>query len=228
VKPLLSRAQQAAGRYVDWRLGIETAREMGRAELGYDAARQVGYEASRWFTLRCALTDVEAVGRDVVSEGDVFVDLGSGKGRVCLEAARLYPFSRVIGVEVSPELNEIAAANLRRLRRPLRCPQVDFVTADAATWDPPDDLTIAYMFNPFRGELFSAVVSRLLALVDRRGAPLRLIYVNPTEHARLMRTGRVRQLPSPAGLRQRLMGVPGSLVHRYELRPDEGTRHNSI
>jgi SAM-dependent methyltransferase len=155
-----------------------------------------------------------------ISARDVFVDLGSGKGRVVLEAARKYPFRRVIGVEISPRLNEIATANLRRLKGPLQCSRVEFVTADASTWDPPDDLTVAYLYNPFRGELFSAAISRLIGLVDRRGWPLHLIYINPTEHARVMRTGRVRQLPSPGGLRLRLTGAPSSSVHRYEIRPE--------
>jgi hypothetical protein len=34
-------------------------------------------------------------------------------GMVVLQAARRYLFKRVIGVELSPELNGIAAANLR-------------------------------------------------------------------------------------------------------------------
>src|SRR5271166_6630819 len=41
----------------------------------------------------------------------VFVDIGSGKGRVLLMAAD-YPFQRVIGVELLPELHRVAQANL--------------------------------------------------------------------------------------------------------------------
>ena len=46
---------------------------------------------------------------DSVTERDVFVDLGSGKGRAVLEAAATYPFARVIGVELVPELHEVVA-----------------------------------------------------------------------------------------------------------------------
>src|SRR3984957_17090364 len=40
-----------------------------------------------------------------------FVDLGSGKGRALLLASD-YPFREIIGVELSPELDQIARANI--------------------------------------------------------------------------------------------------------------------
>src|SRR5271170_4175507 len=42
-----------------------------------------------------------------------FVDLGSGKGRALLLASD-YPFSEIIGVELSPELDLIARSNIAR------------------------------------------------------------------------------------------------------------------
>ena len=52
----------------------------------------------------------------------VLVDLGSGKGRVLLLASE-FPFRRVVGVEFSQELNEIAERNVALTRQrppPLR------------------------------------------------------------------------------------------------------------
>ena len=48
-----------------------------------------------------------------------FVDIGSGKGRVVMLAIG-YPFRRVIGVELAPELHAIAQENLSRFRGPRR------------------------------------------------------------------------------------------------------------
>src|ERR1700754_2580229 len=42
-----------------------------------------------------------------------FVDLGSGKGRALLLASR-FPFRRIVGVEIAPELSRVAAANIER------------------------------------------------------------------------------------------------------------------
>jgi hypothetical protein len=55
------------------------------------------------------------------------------------------------------------------------------------------------MYNPFTGELFDAAIARLLESLDRTPRPMRLIYRNPVEHARLMGTGRataIRQTKS--------------------------------
>jgi len=213
MQAIIGRALRLAGRFVDRRLGLDTSGQVGVTELGFDPDRHNDYEPSRWNLLRGALP------RSEVSNDDVFVDLGSGKGRVVVEAARSYPFRRVIGVELSPELIGIAAENLRRLRRPMRCSNIELVHADVSAWVPPDDLTIAYMFNSVRGAAFSAVISNLIDLVDRRDEPLRLIYVNPVEHDRLVQTGRVRQLSAPAGLRYRLLRIPRNWVRVYEIAP---------
>ena len=42
-----------------------------------------------------------------------FLDIGSGKGRALLLAAE-YPFRRIVGVELMPELNSMAEENIRR------------------------------------------------------------------------------------------------------------------
>src|SRR6478609_9761998 len=74
----------------------------GRTDLdvyGLDADDRVYYIPSNWLTLRRVLR------RHDVRPDDVFIDLGSGKGRMVLEAAR-YPFRRVIGVELAQPLHE--------------------------------------------------------------------------------------------------------------------------
>jgi len=47
--------------------------------------------------------------------GGTFVDVGSGKGRVLLLAAR-HPFKRVVGIEFSPSLCEQARRNIEIFR----------------------------------------------------------------------------------------------------------------
>lgn len=156
---------------------------MSLDELGLDAPERVRYEPSGWRDLARVLQTHE------VSDEDVFIDLGSGKGRVVLQAAR-YPFGRVIGVELSEELNDIARANIDAVKSTLRCGSVELETADIAEYDVPDDVTVAYVYNAFRGELFDAAVRALLASLDRRQRPLRLIYKTPLEEDRLLATGR--------------------------------------
>ncbi len=115
-----------------------------------------------------------------VTNHDVFVDFGSGMDRVVLQAAR-YPFRKVIGVEISERLHRIARKNLVRNRRRLRCPDIELVHADVLDYELADDVTAAFLYNPFQGEIFPTVVARLLQSVERNPRPLRIIYVNPVE-----------------------------------------------
>jgi tRNA G46 methylase TrmB len=60
-----------------------------------------------------------------------FVDLGSGKGRALLIASD-YPFHAIVGVELSPKLHAIAAANIAIYRASAqRCPNIRSIQTDA-------------------------------------------------------------------------------------------------
>jgi SAM-dependent methyltransferase len=179
---------------IDRRWGIETSLEADLETLGFEDAHRVRYEPSSWWDLRRALR------ADDVAEDDVFLDLGSGKGRVVLQAAR-YPFRRVIGVELSPQLTEVAARNLTMVRSRVRAGHVELVTADAVDYEVPDDVTVVYIYNAFRGPVFDAAIGQILASVDRAPRHVRLIYRTAVEHERLLATRRFRPTRTVRGLR---------------------------
>lgn len=131
-----------------------------------------------------------------VDREDVFLDLGCGKGRVLLEAAEHYPFRRVIGVESEPQLAEFARALLGENRRRLKDTQWEVVTTDAVEYEIPDDVTVAYLFDPFTGPVFDAVISRLEQSVDRRPRSLRIVYLVPKELERLRSRRRIAPMAS--------------------------------
>lgn len=190
VKPVFLAARGAVNRVLDRRWGIRTLGEVELAALGLQEDMGNRYKPSEWMTLTRILPRA-----DVMAD-DVFIDIGSGLGRVVFQAAR-YPFRRVVGVELSERLNEVARDNIERNRHRLRCQDVELVTADARAYEIPDDVTVVFMANPFTGDLFRTVIGAVTASVDRRPRRLRLIYRNPIEHEMLMATGRfkvVRQL----------------------------------
>ena len=163
--------------------GLETS---GREfELEHFHSEWTHYGPSGWFYLRRALRK-----RDV-GPTDVFVDFGSGKGRVVFQAAR-YPFARVVGVEVSERLNEVARQNIELNRHRLRCQDVTLVTIDAASFEIPDDMTVAYFFHPFGGATFERVIANIVASLDRRPRTLKLIYACPGDENSIARTNRFR------------------------------------
>jgi SAM-dependent methyltransferase len=180
--------------FVDRRRGLDTTRELNLQDVGLAHPERVRYEPTGWIDLKRTFRACP------VEPGDVFLDYGSGKGRVLLAAARK-PFARVVGVEISSELCDVARVNLETERDQRRCGAVEVVAADVTEWDVPDDVTVIFMHNPFRGEIFDAAMKRVLASLDRSPRRLRVIYRVPMEEQRLLATRRARLVRSVAGLR---------------------------
>jgi hypothetical protein len=192
--------------------GTETSSEVDLETLGLAAEGRVRYEPSSWLDLRRILR------RHDVGPDDVFADFGSGKGRVVLQAAR-YPFKRVIGVELSEDLTAIAKSNVAASGTRRRCREIEFVVADVLDLDVPDDLTFAYVYNPFSGAIFDALLQKLIASVDRSPRALRLIYRTPLEHERIMATGRFRLERSVRGFRPGRSWSDKMSIRLYVLEP---------
>jgi SAM-dependent methyltransferase len=208
-------AHRVAGRLVDRHLGIDTADEVRLERLGLAAPERVGYQPSGWLTLRRILR------ADEVSPADVFLDLGSGKGRVVLLAAR-YPFGRVTGVELSERLTSIARSNVAAYRPRLRCRNIELVSADVTTYPIPDDVSVVYMNNAFRGSIFDAAIRNLIDSVDRHPRTVRLIYSNARDHDRLMRTGRFELARASSGPRVGGEWRAATAIRLYVLKPVAG------
>jgi hypothetical protein len=145
------------------------------------------YVASPWHVLPRALRYLR------VTDQDVFVEFGCGKGRVLHQAAK-WPFRRVEGVEISPELAEIARSNLAARADQHRCANIEIVVSDAADFHVPDDLTIGYLFHPFRDATLDAVLRNIIHSLDRRPRRVRLIYVYPLGAEQILATRRFRLL----------------------------------
>lgn len=152
-------------------------------DLGLHAPDRVRYQASGWSFLRRALRRCE------IRPTDVFVDFGSGKGRVLWQAAH-YPFARVVGIEISPQLNEVAARNIEPNLHRLTCRDIELITADATEAEIPDDMTFAYLYSPFEGETFRCVLRRIIESLDRAPRRLTVIYANPVMDAEVRSSGR--------------------------------------
>jgi precorrin-6B methylase 2 len=190
IKEAPFRVYRSARHLAEWlrydrRQTVDTGRHVSLESLGLDHPDRVQYEPTRWNALRTLLPKSD-IGPD-----DVFIDFGSGMGRAVQQAAA-FPFARVVGVEISEELNEIARTNFERNRARFACQQAEFVTNDATEFPVPDDLTYAYLFNPFTGETFRKVLGNIIASIDRNPRRLILIYHLPTEKDAVEATGRFR------------------------------------
>jgi SAM-dependent methyltransferase len=124
-------------------------------------------------------------------EHTVFLDVGAGKGRAMLLASE-FPFLRVEGVELNPELAQVAADNIARWHAsPHAEPLAPIAVhqADATAFPLPAEHTLVFMFHPFELPILRRFVRHLETSFAAHpntpgGEPrsLDLLYAN-SEHA---------------------------------------------
>jgi SAM-dependent methyltransferase len=164
-------------RLLDWRYGLESEGDVKLEDLGIDPTDRTLYRPSSWFTL-------SKISRVIsFTQDDVFVDFGSGKGRMVFLAA-LHPFRKIVGVEISQQLNEIARQNINRNLRKLKCKNIEIVTSDVLDFSIPVDMTIAYFYNPFGGDIFKKVIANIRSSYELHPRKLWVVYMSsrPNQH----------------------------------------------
>jgi len=110
----------------------------------------------------------------------VFVDLGSGKGRALVYAARK-SFMKCIGVEFSPTLHNIAERNIRAYCRNVPDPpEFELHCIDAIKFELPNANIVLFMYNPFVGEVMQSIVRKIERFVESDRYDLIVLYRNPT------------------------------------------------
>ncbi len=129
----------------------------------------------------------------------VFIDLGSGKGRTLLMASD-YPFRKIIGVELLPELNQIAQGNLRKYSSPnQKCRALESLCGDACEFEFPAEPIVLYLFNPVSESGLARIIGNLERSLAAKPRRVLVLYHNPEhEHvlagsANLKRTGGTHQ-----------------------------------
>ena len=113
----------------------------------------------------------------------VFVDIGCGMGRVLLLASR-YPFKRLVGIDLSPQLCEIAERNMTLLPRVGTSLPYEIHAEDVTEYDFKPDENVFFLYNPFDETIMAAFLNALRDSIDRAPRPMWLIYLKPLTPAR--------------------------------------------
>jgi hypothetical protein len=171
------RRARAFDRAFDARFGVDTAGGASLVDLEIDSAnleRGEAYEVSRSLLvdrlIRCLPTDLDRF---------VFVDVGSGKGRVVLLASE-HPFRRIVGIEFAPQLHEIARRNVAAYRSPTqRCASFELLCIDAVDYELPPEPTVLYLYNPFDESVLRRVLDHARRSVLANPRDLFVLYCNP-------------------------------------------------
>lgn len=159
--------------FYDWRMGIQSRGEIDSERLGLPNPEYYRYEGTSYRDFRRTMKHIK-----VRPGEDVFIDYGSGKGRVLIMAVE-YPFRKVIGLEISSDLNAIAQSNLKRARKKFKCNNIEIITCDATQYILPTDVTVVYMYNPCGGDMLVQVLQRIHESLLAAQRKITLMFMHP-------------------------------------------------
>jgi len=109
----------------------------------------------------------------------VFIDFGSGKGRALFLAAQ-YPFARIVGVEFSPQLHEVARANCQTCRGPIAIDnRIELYCMDATKYELPAQPAVLFFFNPFDESVMRPIADQVQESLRRNPRHVLIVYFWP-------------------------------------------------
>lgn len=110
--------------------------------------------------------------------GCVFVDMGSGMGRVLLMASE-YNFKRIVGVEISSRLCIIARNNVVIFEKKLRrTSNIEVVNADVLQYNIRNDENVFYFYRPFDNFIMEKIIEQILKSLKNNPRKVWLIINN--------------------------------------------------
>ena len=169
------------------RLGVETSGMVRLSDLGIQDREFVEYTPIGYSAIYSILNRIPLPATDVS-----FLDYGSGKGRAIVVAAT-FPFKKVLGVEISEDLNRIAKANIEAMRH-RKAGIVEVVHCNAAEFVIPDDVNLIYFFNPFLGATLERVTRNIFASINAHPRAIYVIFFNKIHFEQLVKDAGYRRI----------------------------------
>ncbi|WP_109301239.1 class I SAM-dependent methyltransferase [Aquimarina sp. AU474] len=108
----------------------------------------------------------------------IFIDVGSGMGRNLLIASE-YPFKKIIGIEISKYLNEIAEKNISIYKTETqKCKNIDSYCGDALNFSLPDyNCLVLYFWEPFDENIFNPFFQKITQSIKSKDQKVFLVFL---------------------------------------------------
>lgn len=151
----------------DKKLGIETCDRVS-AEDNSRYKDMIPYVPTPYRILR------KVIGCLKLGTGDIFVDIGCGKGRVVFEASLNNP-AKVVGIDMSESLLKAARDNLKAFK--MHHARIEFINSDAASYDMSEG-TVFFMYHPFGFNTTEAVLGNIRRSLDGNPRKIRIAIYN--------------------------------------------------
>ena len=108
-----------------------------------------------------------------------FIDIGAGKGRALLLAAE-FGFRRIVGVELLPELVQVARQNVQKFERREASSGIQLICGDATDFIFPEEPSVIFLFNPLPQAALRTLIENLERSLRQNPRPIYVAYANPT------------------------------------------------
>lgn len=124
----------------------------------------------------------------------VFVDIGSGKGKVLLIAAD-FQFKRIEGVDISSQCTVIAQENIQKYRKGRHENRIKVHCVDVEDYPFPKDNLVLYLFNPFGESVMGRFLEKIKSSLQNHPREIYIIYYNPLFESLIEDSNLFRKLP---------------------------------
>lgn len=190
-----STPERARARYGDLDYDFESGADTTAANVGWRARLAAAVAGApyqptppaEFHAMLQALADMKD------ASAFTFLDVGSGKGRALLLAAA-YPFRKIVGVELVPELHAAAEANIRKWKARHGERDITSVLGDARDFPVPAGPLVVYLFNPLPEAALAAFVRRLEDSWRAAPRPVHVLYHHPVRAEVLERSPLLERL----------------------------------
>jgi hypothetical protein len=166
--------------YYERSLGVNTASYVKKSVLGVTKPDSLDYGAIGYHAFYSALKRIR-----IDISNSILLDYGAGKGRIMVAAA-IFPFRKIIGVELSSQLVGIARRNIESMKH-RRAKSIEIYQADATEFGIPNDVNLFCFFNPFTGNDLINVIERVYLSYKEYPRQIFIIYFNKGEFERIMK-----------------------------------------
>jgi len=164
--------------YLDRKMGVRGTRRIPTEKLGHQTDENHFHIASDYRTFKKIMKLI-----DIDEDLDVFLDYGSGSGRILVLAGRLYRFRKIIGVELVEDMVELSRRNISNAIKTgnLKCEDIEVSHTDASEYEIPEEVSIIYFYNPFSGSVLRKALRKIRKSIDNNPRKVTIIVKSP-EH----------------------------------------------
>ena len=163
-------------RIFDYKYNVKTHKDLNINNLKFNSINKkeaFNYETIAIFSIKQILNNID------INKNDIFIDFGCGKGRVLLIASQ-YKFKKIIGIEFSPELVDIARSNVSICKdyNSFNIDIIKIIEGDVLDYKYNNNETVFYLYNPFSNIILDRLCEDIVKSYISNPRRILLIYVN--------------------------------------------------